>query len=72
MLKEGGTEEGGLRDVHDYSQFQEGSIHYARPTPEQRKARGCVGRSFVTGTKKFKLDYRWNPVKSVLFGTVRI
>lgn len=39
---------------------------------DQRKARGCIGRSFVAATKKLTLEYYWNPQKHLLFGTVHI
>lgn len=59
-------------EIHDFSQLQVGARKFERPSQEQRVARGCIGHSFVSGTKKLRLDYYWNPEKHILFGTVGI
>eukprot|EP00026_Physarum_polycephalum_P016879 Phypoly_transcript_17909.p1 GENE.Phypoly_transcript_17909~~Phypoly_transcript_17909.p1 ORF type:complete len:188 (+),score=17.08 Phypoly_transcript_17909:178-741(+) len=59
-----------LPKEHDTTQFKEGAKPLQRLTHEERVARGYVGRSFVSGSKKFKLDYFWNTALDVLFGTV--
>ena len=61
-----------MHNEHDTNQYAEGSKPLQRLTPEERMARGYVGRSFVSGSKKFTLDYHWNTTMAVLFGTVNI